>query len=91
MSKFYSTGQVAKLCGVAVNTVVSWCNSGKLPGFRIPGSSHRRIEHDQLVKFMRDNGIPLGELAPYEVTAVTETMTATREASPLDVNCGAVQ
>lgn len=57
--KFYSTGQAAKLCGVAIRTVADWCDSGKLAFYRIPGSSHRRIEHDQMVKFAQEHNIPV--------------------------------
>lgn len=51
----YSTGQVAKLLGVARSTVTEWFDSGKLRGYRLPGPGHRyrRIPHVHLVTFMR--------------------------------------
>jgi two-component system response regulator RpaA len=62
MIKIYTTGQVAKILGVAPRTVTKCFDSGKLKGYRIPGSSARRIPHDSLVKFMSENQIPLNLL-----------------------------
>ena len=33
-------------------------DSGRLRGFRVPGSRFRRIPRDALIQFMKDNGIP---------------------------------
>ena len=33
-----------------------------MQGFKVPGSKFRRIPRDELVRFMRGNGIPVGEL-----------------------------
>ncbi len=57
-----TTGEVAKICHVAPRTVSKWFDSGKLRGYRIPGSRDRRIPLDQLVAFMRAHGIPLDGL-----------------------------
>jgi excisionase family DNA binding protein len=54
-----TTGQVARICQVAPRTVSKWFDQGQLRGYRIPGSRDRRIPLDQLVAFMRANGIPL--------------------------------
>ena len=54
-----TTGQVARICQVAPRTVSKWFDRGQLRGYRIPGSRDRRIPVDQLVAFMRANGIPL--------------------------------
>jgi excisionase family DNA binding protein len=54
-----TTGQVARICQVAPRTVSKWFDQGQLHGYRIPGSRDRRIPVDQLVAFMRSNGIPL--------------------------------
>ena len=55
-----TTGEVAKICNVASRTVSKWFDSGQLRGYRIPGSKDRRIPVSSLIKFMKDNGIPLG-------------------------------
>jgi excisionase family DNA binding protein len=62
MKKVFTTGQVAKICQVAPRTVSKWFDSGKLRGYRIPGSQDRRIPRDQLIRFLRENGMPLGAL-----------------------------
>ncbi len=54
-----TTGEVAKICHVAPRTVSKWFDSGKLRGYRIPGSRDRRIPVQQLVAFMRAHGMPL--------------------------------
>lgn len=59
----YTTGQVARLCRVAPRTVSDWFDSGRLKGYRLPGSKDRRIPRENLVAFMKANGMPLRELA----------------------------
>jgi len=58
----FTTGQVAKICQVAPRTVSKWFDSGKLRGYRIPGSQDRRIPRDQLIRFLKENNMPLGGL-----------------------------
>lgn len=60
--KILTTGDVAKICCVAPRTVSKWFDSGKLRGYRIPGSKDRRIPVAQLVRFLRSNGMPLNGL-----------------------------
>lgn len=55
----YTTGQAAKICNVATQTMIRCCEATRLEYFRIPGSLHRRIPHDSLVTFMREHNIPL--------------------------------
>jgi len=57
-----TTGDVAKFCNVAPRTVSKWFDSGKLRGYRIPGSRDRRIPISHLVKFMQTHGMPLNGL-----------------------------
>lgn len=54
----YTTGEVASICGVAKRTVIKWIDSGRLKGYLIPGSTHRRVSADALGAFMRAHGIP---------------------------------
>ncbi len=49
--KVFTTGQVAKICKVAPRTVSKWFDSGRLKGYRIPGSQDRRIPREYLIKF----------------------------------------
>lgn len=58
----YTTGEVAQICKVSQQTVIRCFDSGRLKGFRVPGSRFRRIPRDSLVTFMKDNEIPLDHL-----------------------------
>ncbi len=92
--KVLTTGQVAKLCNVAPRTVSKWFDQGHLRGYRIPGSKDRRIPLDQLIKFMRENGMPLQglDIAQVEVLLMVadssygETLSTTlRQTGGFDV------
>lgn len=54
----YTTGEVARVCGVTKRTVIQWVDSGKLKGYRIPGSRHRRVSAEALRTFLRTHKIP---------------------------------
>ena len=58
----YTTGEAADICKVSQQTIIRCFDAGRLGGFRVPGSKFRRIPRDALVKFMKDNGIPLDNL-----------------------------
>ena len=62
MKKVFTTGQVAKICKVAPRTVSKWFDSGRLRGYRIPGSQDRRIPREHLLRFLKEHGMPLGDL-----------------------------
>lgn len=62
MRTIFTTGQVAKICKVAPRTVSKWFDSGRLRGYRIPGSQDRRIPRANLISFLKEHGMPLGEL-----------------------------
>ncbi|MFW6132978.1 MAG: helix-turn-helix domain-containing protein [Planctomycetota bacterium] len=57
-----TTGEVARLCHVAPRTVSKWFDSGKLAGYRIPGSGDRRIPLAGLIAFMRAHDMPMDGL-----------------------------
>lgn len=54
----HTTGDVARICQVTKRTVIQWIDSGKLRGYRIPGSKHRRVPADGLQRFLRTYRIP---------------------------------
>ncbi len=62
MKDVYSTGEAAKICRVSQQTIIRCFDSGRLKGFYVPGSRFRRIPRESLVKFMKENGIPLTNL-----------------------------
>ena len=53
-----TTGQVAQICNVAPRTVTKWFDTGRLKGYRIPGSRDRRIPANELLRFMKAHDIP---------------------------------
>lgn len=57
--KILTIGQCAKICKVAPRTVSKWFDSGRLKGYRIPGSQDRRVPQEYLLKFMREYGLPI--------------------------------
>ena len=54
----FTTGEAAQVCGVSQQTIIRCFDSGKLSGFRVPGSRFRRIPRSDLIRFMQENGIP---------------------------------
>lgn len=60
--KIFTTGEAAKVCKVSQQTIIRCFDSGRLGGFRVPGSKFRRIPRDELIRFMRANDIPLETL-----------------------------
>lgn len=70
MKKVFTTGQVAKICKVAPRTVHKWFDSGRLKGYHVPGSKDRRIPREQLIRFLKEHSMPLGELEEEELFKV---------------------
>jgi excisionase family DNA binding protein len=62
MKDLFTTGEAADICRVSQQTIIRCFDSGRLKGFRVPGSKFRRIPRQNLIKFMRDNSIPLDNL-----------------------------
>jgi excisionase family DNA binding protein len=58
----YTTGEAAEICRLSQQTIIRCFDNGQVQGFRVPGSKFRRIPRDSLIKFMKDNGIPLDGL-----------------------------
>ena len=58
MKTVFTTGEAAEICKVSQQTIIRCFDSGRLKGFRVPGSRFRRIPREALVQFMKDNGIP---------------------------------
>jgi len=56
--KIFTTGEAAQLCKVSQQTIIRCFDSGRLNGFRVPGSRFRRIPREELMRFMQTNGIP---------------------------------
>jgi excisionase family DNA binding protein len=54
----FSTSEVAKYCHVTADTIRKWAEAGRIRVFKTPGG-HRRIRHEDLIQFLRDNRIPI--------------------------------
>lgn len=62
-SRFYTTGEVASLCGVTLRTVINWIKKGWLIAHQLPGSrGDNRIRHDHLIIFMTNHKLPIPEV-----------------------------
>ncbi|MBX3372966.1 MAG: response regulator [Phycisphaeraceae bacterium] len=58
----FTTGEAAEICNVSQQTIIRCFDSGRLQGFRVPGSRFRRIPRLELLRFMRSNDIPTDSL-----------------------------
>src|ERR1041385_1256051 len=58
----FTTGEAAEICQVSQQTIIRCFDAGRLHGFRVPGSRFRRIPRGELMRFMRENNIPLDRL-----------------------------
>lgn len=52
-----TTGQVARLAGVAPRTVVLWCDKSSLRSYRLPRGRDRRVRREDLELFAREHGL----------------------------------
>jgi excisionase family DNA binding protein len=54
----FSTSEVAAYCHVTADTIRKWAEAGRIRVFKTPGG-HRRIRREDLLRFLRENGIPI--------------------------------
>jgi len=62
IKEVFTTGEVAEICNLSQQTVIRCFDSGRLHGYRVPGSRFRRIPRDALIQFMKEHKIPLDQL-----------------------------
>ena len=91
----FTTGEAAELCRVSQQTIIRCFDNGRLQGFRVPGSKFRRIPRAELMRFMRENDIPLGILGETKHTALLvdddpETVRRIEESFASDADWGLV-
>jgi len=58
LRKFYTTKQIAEICGVHITTAIRWIDSGQVRAFRTPGG-RRRVAADELKGFLERLKIPI--------------------------------
>ena len=54
----FTTGEAARICRLSQQTIIRYFDNGRLKGFRVPGSSDRRILRGDLLQLMRRRRIP---------------------------------
>ena len=62
MKDLFTTGEAAEICRISQQTIIRCFDAGRLEGFRVPGSRFRRIPRQSLIKFMKENNIPLDSI-----------------------------
>jgi excisionase family DNA binding protein len=62
MKDSFTTGDVARICRISQQTVIRCIDSGRLNGYRVPGSKFRRVSREALITFMKEHRIPLEQL-----------------------------
>lgn len=62
MKELFTTGEAAEVCNLSQQTIIRCFDAGRLEGFRIPGSKFRKIPRPSLLRFMKDNNIPMQNL-----------------------------
>jgi excisionase family DNA binding protein len=55
--KFFTTGDVSKVCGASKVTVLRWIHTDKLIAFQLPGGQNR-IKREDFISFLDNNKIP---------------------------------
>lgn len=70
MKEVLTTGEVAKICNVTIRTVIKWFEAGKLKGYKIPASKDRRIPRAELIRFMKEHGMPTDQVEGSRVRRV---------------------
>ena len=68
----FTTGEAAKICNVSQQTIIRCFDSGRLQGFKVPGSRFRRIPRAELIRFMHQNSMDLDRITtgPIQVLVV---------------------
>lgn len=83
--ELFTTGQAAEICRISQQTIIRCFDSGKLQGFRVPGSRFRRIPRDSLIRFMKENGIPLDNLFKTQAAQKIKVLVVDDDPEILDV------
>ena len=60
--QIFTTGEAAEICKISQQTIIRCFDSGRLHGFRVPGSRFRRIPREELIRFMRESGLPVDRM-----------------------------
>lgn len=70
--QIFTTKQVATILKVSSRTVTKWYDSGRLKGYRIPGSQVLKFPLEYVVKFCKQHGMSTGDLEPQSETTLSK-------------------
>ncbi|WDE10221.1 response regulator [Thalassomonas haliotis] len=59
MNDSLSSGQIAKLCGVHLRTVIRWIEQGYLKGYKLPGRGNNRVLKQDFIAFLKESNMPI--------------------------------
>ena len=71
-TRVFTTGQVARIFSVNINTVIKWFDDAKLAGFRLPRSNERRIYRESVLAFMEQHDISTDLLHAFDEEQATK-------------------
>ena len=80
-SNQYTTGEVARLTQLSQQTIIRCFDKGLLKGHRVPGSRFRRVTHDALLEFMRDNDLATSQIDSQVVPQIPHEKSAPSESA----------
>lgn len=76
--KSYSTGEIAKFCGVTLRTVIRWIERGSLNAYKLPGRGNNRVTQQELLNFLNEYNMPIpAELQSVESPTESVSMGGT--------------
>jgi hypothetical protein len=62
----FTTGEVARITGMFIQTINRCFDKGKFEGgYKVPGSTHRRIPRKALLNFLKDNNFEILDQSPF--------------------------
>lgn len=68
----FTTSEVAKICRVSTRIVTKWSDTGRLKGYKLPDSKHRRFTFEQIKSFMEECEFPMEWLKEASAEPVVE-------------------
>ena len=71
----FTSGEAAEICRISQQTIIRCFDSGRLEGFRVPGSRLRRIPRQSLIRFMKENNIPIDNVDNIEPGRMKEVLS----------------
>jgi hypothetical protein len=78
MEETYTVAQIARFMRVADRIVSRWLDAKRLEGFRCPVTLQWKVAKSVMLKFMRDNAIPI----PDSIATPVDAMQSRPGANP---------